>query len=96
MPGKRRRKKFSYTVLLESAGGTGRGGVRARQEDENRKQDKEERHKESNDGCRGIRGRIDEILRGEAWDKYCTVKWKKSSVKRQEDRNWREMRLKTG
>jgi hypothetical protein len=30
MPGERRRKRFSYTVLLESADGTGRGGVRER------------------------------------------------------------------
>jgi hypothetical protein len=82
MRGERRRKRFSNTVLLESADGTGRGGERERQENENRKQDKEERHKESNDGCRGIRGRIDEIRRGDSWDKYCTVKWKKSCAKK--------------
>jgi hypothetical protein len=86
-----RRKKekeiFKYCIIKKcwrkdvKLSETGRGGVRERQKNKNRKQDKEDRHKESNDGCRWIRGRIDGILREDAWDIYCTVQQKKSSVK---------------
>jgi hypothetical protein len=80
---------FKHCIINKSClkdvrlSGTGRGGVRERQENENRKQDKEERHKESNDGCRGIR-EMDRWnpIRGDTWDRYCTVKRKKSCAKK--------------
>jgi hypothetical protein len=81
MPGERRRKRCTERCTVRLSG-TGRGGVRERQEDGNRKQDKGEWHKESNDGCRWIRGQIDGILRGDPWDKYCIVKLRKAVQRR--------------